>query len=50
MTIKDIYEQAKAQGKENYEVRMTSADDKDIYIEPVYDIEFDDDLEWLLLV
>ena len=43
MTIKELYELAKEQGKEDYEVEMVFIDTKDcIYVEPTYDYEFND--------
>ena len=50
MNIAEIYEKAKADGKEHYELRITSVTEKDINIEAVYDTEYDDVLEWLILV
>lgn len=44
MTIKGLYELAKEQGKENYEVVMVFIDSNGcIYVDPTYDYEFDDE-------
>ena len=44
MTIKELYELAKEQAKEDYEVVMVFIDNKDcIYVDPTYDYEFDDE-------
>ena len=44
MTIKELYELAKEQGKEYYEVVMVFFDSNDrIYVDPTYDYEFDDE-------
>ena len=51
MTIKELYEIAKEQGKEDYEVVMVFIDTKDcIYIDPTYDYEFDDEEKKMLLL
>ena len=50
MTIKELYEQAKSQGKEYYELHITSVTYNDINIESVYDSEYDDELERVILV
>ena len=43
MTIKEFYEIAKEQGKEEYEAVMVFTDEKKVYVDPTYDYEFDDE-------
>lgn len=50
MTIKELYELAKEQAKEDYEVEMCFVDEKQVYIEPTYDYEFDNEEKKILLL
>ena len=49
MTIKELYEEAKRQSRENYDFAICSTDDVNIYIDLAYDYEFDDERKVVIL-
>ncbi len=50
MKIKELYEEAKAKGRENYDLEICSTDDSDIYLDLVYECEFDDERKVVILM
>ena len=49
MTIKELYEEAKKQGREDYDFAICSTDNVNIYIDLAYDYEFDDERKIVIL-